>query len=289
MPWGRLDDGLYDHPKLDELGRDRLPAIGLWALAISWCNRRLTDGFVPADRVRLLGGSSVIADRLVTVGLFDKEGEDYRVHDFLQFNDSRADVEARRAADAERKRKSRGISTPSTPESQVESQVESQRDSARTPPVTRARPHDRARPDPTRPIENEKVPSPLTTRVNGAEPTLSKAELDAWRTFGPEWDTFRHAWIGRGFRLPPTGSPEGDDTSQRGLLYQVLDARPADLVRWVKGAPGGAKHPSDVIGYVLTRWHEVRAEAGIDEERGSEGGPSKGEAAESLADIIGAL
>lgn len=180
MPWGRLDDGLYDHPKLDELGRDRLPAIGLWALAISWCNRRLTDGDVPGDRIRILGGSKALADRLVSAGLFDAAGGDYRVHDFLQFNDSREDVIARREADAERKRRARGgMSRPdSGGDSGEESGMESTPDSARTPSGPRARPHDRARPGPTRPIpdlDDSPISPPaggdlVNPRANGSNP-----------------------------------------------------------------------------------------------------------------------
>lgn len=117
MPWGRLDDGLYDHPKLDELGRDRLAGVGLWTLAISWCNRRLTDGFLPLDRIRLLGGTTQLADRLVTAGLFDSHPEGYRVHDFLAFNESREQVESRREADRNRKRKPNGFHVESTTDS----------------------------------------------------------------------------------------------------------------------------------------------------------------------------
>lgn len=109
MPWGRLDDGLYDHPKLDDLGRDRLAGVGLWTLAISWSNRRLTDGLVPLDRIRLLGGTPALADRLVAAGLFDRHPDGYVVHDFLAFNESREQIEARRESDRKRKRKPNGV------------------------------------------------------------------------------------------------------------------------------------------------------------------------------------
>lgn len=108
MPWGRLDDSLYDHPKLDLIEpRHRLAAVGLWTLAISWSNRRLTDGHVPIARIRALGGTAAIAGRLVEAGLFEKTGNGYRIHDFLEFNDSAADVEAKRAAEREKKRAQR--------------------------------------------------------------------------------------------------------------------------------------------------------------------------------------
>ena len=34
-------------------------------VAISWSNRRLTDGHIPADRIRLLGGTRSQAEALV--------------------------------------------------------------------------------------------------------------------------------------------------------------------------------------------------------------------------------
>ena len=96
MPWGRIDDSFYDHPKLDALGGSRLPCVGLYTLALSWSNRYLTDGFIPADRVRRLGGTVHLAAKLVDAGLWEKVGDDYRVHDFLDFNDSAETVRSRR-------------------------------------------------------------------------------------------------------------------------------------------------------------------------------------------------
>lgn len=102
MPWGRLDDTLYDHPKLDTLGKDRLPAIGLWLLCISWSNRHLTDGLIPKERIVRLGGTVRLADALVTASLFDATTEGYFVHDFLSFNMSRKEVEEERRSARER-------------------------------------------------------------------------------------------------------------------------------------------------------------------------------------------
>jgi hypothetical protein len=98
MPWGTLDDSLYDHPKLDALGPSRLPCVGLYVLCLSWSNRYLTDGFVPATRVQKLGGTVPLAEKLVSAGLFERVGEDYRIHDFLDFNPSSSSIRERRAA-----------------------------------------------------------------------------------------------------------------------------------------------------------------------------------------------
>jgi hypothetical protein len=122
MPWGRLDDSLYDHPKLDRLeDAERLAAVGLWALAISWSNRFLTDGHIPRGRIERLGGTIALADALVGAELFDASSTGYEIHDFLEFNDSRADVIARREYEAQRKaewrkRKRPGGTDDGTPE-----------------------------------------------------------------------------------------------------------------------------------------------------------------------------
>ena len=107
MPWGRIDDSLYDHPKLDALGRNRLACVGLNTLAQSWCNRWLTDGHVPADRVRKLGGTVALAETLVTAGMWERTDGGYQIHDFLDYNDSREEVTAQRAAARERMREHR--------------------------------------------------------------------------------------------------------------------------------------------------------------------------------------
>jgi hypothetical protein len=172
MPWGKLDDSLYDHPKLDELPPAmRLACVGLWAVSISWCNRRLTDGHVPKGRIRLLGGTIQQAEALVSVRLFDKEADGYRVHDFLDFNDSREYVMSRRAKDAERQRLAR--------DAKMESQGVSQRDTARTPGVTPSVSPSPARgrvPGPSSPVPA--LPGPTDTHTARDDDPVSEEETD---------------------------------------------------------------------------------------------------------------
>jgi hypothetical protein len=166
MPWGKLDDSLYDHPKLDKLGRQRMACAGLWAVSISWCNRRLTDGFVPLSRVAQLGGTVAQADHLVKAGLFEKVPEGYQVHDFLDFNDSKEYVLLRRAKDAERQRVQR------------ESKQESQRDTAGTngvtPPVSPSPARGRV-PGPSSPVPS--LPGQTTHAARDEEP-FSEGETE---------------------------------------------------------------------------------------------------------------
>lgn len=97
MPWGRVDDSHYRHPKIGELDDElRKGCVCLFWMAISWCNDQLTDGRVPTGTVRVLGGQPAEADELVRVGLWEKDGSGYRIHDYLDFNKSKEQVVAER-------------------------------------------------------------------------------------------------------------------------------------------------------------------------------------------------
>lgn len=110
-------------------------------------------------------------------------------------------------------------------------------------------------------VENTK---PRERSPSSNEPRLTQHQLDSWNNFGSRWDAFKEAWLRRGLMYAPFGSPDDDDTSQRGLLFQVLDNRPTEIVRWVKEAPVPTSR--EIITYVLDRWHKVRADAGLDDE-----------------------
>ncbi len=272
MPWGRLDDTLYDHPKLDALGSAKLQGVGLWTLAITWSNRWLTDGAIPTERIKKLGGSVALANRLVDAGLFDKTATGYQIHDFLEFNDSREEILAKRAQERDKKRRQRangsahvdrdpndGRFTPLSPQvSPGDTPRDNPRDSLQPSPATR--------PVPSRRSES-RTPSAVPAREAGgsSEPRLTKAQLDAWATFvDPCWEPFKRAWLARGLRLPPFGDPDDDpDTSQRSRLYRIATDRPNDLARWVTEAP--SNRPREIIAHIFDRWGEVAEQARRDQ------------------------
>jgi hypothetical protein len=108
VPWARLDDSLHSHRKLRRAG---LEATGLYAMALSYCAAYLTDGHVDEDFLAELVPSKRRRERLleelVRRHLFEPNGHGYAVHDYLDYNPSRADIERRRELAAERKRKER--------------------------------------------------------------------------------------------------------------------------------------------------------------------------------------
>lgn len=110
MPWARLDDNFFSHPKVRQAWRCR-PALGLWAMSLSYAMRHGTEGHVPAefveDQLPDSGERGAVAAALVSAGLWSENGKGWIIHDFHDFNPSGDDIEARKAADRERKRSSR--------------------------------------------------------------------------------------------------------------------------------------------------------------------------------------
>jgi len=93
MTWVKVDEGMPENPKIIGLG----PAVK-WAHveAICYCARNMTDGRVPAAAARRMATATGIR-QLVEAGLWERDGSDYIVHDYLEYNPSRAEVMEQRA------------------------------------------------------------------------------------------------------------------------------------------------------------------------------------------------
>jgi hypothetical protein len=110
--WTRLDDALLGHPKLIEagelLGKDgRAIALGVFVASLLWSNRHLTDGKIPLSFLSETGPMRApvsVADALVKAGLWEKNGAGFVIHDYGDYNESAAEVKARRRRDRQRKR-----------------------------------------------------------------------------------------------------------------------------------------------------------------------------------------
>ena len=123
MPWVRIDDHFDEHPKIAAVGP---LGIALWVTGLAYCNRNLTDGFIPwsvarnlltweylgsvepdgrRKHYRIAISSGMVGDDvatekiialLVEAGIWDEEDDGYRVHDFGDYQPSKAEVEAER-------------------------------------------------------------------------------------------------------------------------------------------------------------------------------------------------
>lgn len=118
MAWVRLSDDFYDNPKLLEctsVARD------LWVTGIAYCNRNLTDGFIPrrvahrlidTDGVYVEVCGAVVpatprqaASELLAAGLWQEVAGGYSVHDYLEYQDSAEKIRGERKKTADRVRR----------------------------------------------------------------------------------------------------------------------------------------------------------------------------------------
>lgn len=106
MAWGRIDDKMYSHRKTMRIPRQRrCEAMGLWTLANSWCNNHATDGHVPRDIWDEFGSSEDVPQLLVDAGYWIDTEDGYLFVNWGEFNLTSDDQQAKREAEAERKRK----------------------------------------------------------------------------------------------------------------------------------------------------------------------------------------
>lgn len=99
MPWFKVDDHLATHAKVVQAGNT---AMGLWVRCGSWSSQHLTDGYVPAHVVTMLGRPAQ-ADALVKAGLWEREGEGWRFRDWFDYQPT-----AEQAAEIKEKRREAG-------------------------------------------------------------------------------------------------------------------------------------------------------------------------------------
>ena len=101
MPYLNLDDNFADHPKVDGLTDG---AFRLHVSAMLYAAKHLTDGVLPATRVPRLAPryKTTQVKELLKASLWVEHDGDYRIHDFLDWNKSRAWWEKERREGAER-------------------------------------------------------------------------------------------------------------------------------------------------------------------------------------------
>jgi len=99
MVWFKVDDTLAFHEKAVRAGN---PAMGLWVRAGSWCAQMLTEGFVPDHMVATLG-TKAQAKALTDAGLWVREDDGYRFHEWLNYNPTAEEVRAEQARKHEAK------------------------------------------------------------------------------------------------------------------------------------------------------------------------------------------
>lgn len=102
MTWVRIDDDVVDNLKTLQMWAQDPAAFALDVRGIAYCAKHLTDGFLPDEILALWFGGEPekghrLTEILVAVGRWDRAEGGFDIHDFLDYNKSREEVELERA------------------------------------------------------------------------------------------------------------------------------------------------------------------------------------------------
>ena len=119
MSWLKIEDGFPTHLKAARAG---LEAVGFWVAGLCFCARTRSDGRINKADLDFVwpypvakgllpvvneGKIAALAARLVDAGLWEDCGDHYMVHDYLVYQESKTEIDQKRAAAAERQRAAR--------------------------------------------------------------------------------------------------------------------------------------------------------------------------------------
>jgi hypothetical protein len=236
VTWFKIDDGLHSHKKSARAG---VEAMGLWALAGSWCADQLTDGWVP-DYIaqRIAANAPDLAERLVKAGYWESGEHDgdsgWWFHDWSQANPTKAEVMADRekardrmaaVRDAKRVRDVFALPVPSRPEEEQEIP----RSAERPPPRRKLA----EIPDDWAPIETHREKA----EKRGVDLAHEAEQFRSWAIGKGErkanWDQAFHVWIGNAkptLRLAHSGAPASSQETVAVFLKEMWQAGRAKAV-----------------------------------------------------------
>lgn len=123
--YAKLANDFWSNPKIRKLMHHNPEAVALMVISISYSSDHLTDGHISEDAAlyTLNANEDAIAS-LVDAGIWEPDGDGWTIHGYLDQQNSKADIDERRAAATERKRKSRANTTTTvTPQSQPQSHI----------------------------------------------------------------------------------------------------------------------------------------------------------------------
>jgi hypothetical protein len=101
--WVRLDDEFAESPKVEKLSDKAFRA---HVIAMCYCGRHLTDGRVSRSRattIAFMVDNDTVVRELLDAGLWERDGKNYKLHDWQDYNPTKTKVLEERAKAKERK------------------------------------------------------------------------------------------------------------------------------------------------------------------------------------------
>ena len=118
MGWVKLDDGFMLNRKSRQVG---VEGRMLYIASLCFCAQQENDGRFPSRELPMLAAMAEVdvkmADSVVAAGLWNIEGDEFVVPDYLDYNPSREQAVARRKADRQRQASHRASRRDTEPES----------------------------------------------------------------------------------------------------------------------------------------------------------------------------
>jgi len=229
MTWFKVDDKLSFHAKVVRAGN---PAMGAWVRIGAWCAERESDGIIPIEVAGLMASIEELA-RLTEVGFLSKHPGGYELHDFLKYNPSHAELEAKRTQWVEKRhnRASRGaspIASPGASTGDARERPGSGTGSGSSDPETESPERDCHRASSAR---LKSVPPPPPESVEPEEPAKPESGYDlAKRVFAEEWQAkYREPY---NFDFVDAG-PESENRVLQGLGGKAKE-RGEEAERWLR-------------------------------------------------------
>jgi DnaD/phage-associated family protein len=100
MAWARIDDKFLDNPKVRKAGKE---ATYLYLSGLVYSSNQITEGYISDEVLGLVAFKGFIrnelthADKLVECGLWDRIDGGYLIHDYLEYNPTKEQIEESRA------------------------------------------------------------------------------------------------------------------------------------------------------------------------------------------------
>jgi hypothetical protein len=157
MSWARVDDAWWSHRKVIALD---LEARGLWVSGLSYaCHQK--QSVIPTAALLLMRADESIANRLVDAGLWDRDDDGYRIHDW----DDYQSVSAKRAESGRKGGERSGETRRSKADESNQSEIAKQ--TKQTVEANRSNETKQAQPNPTQPNRTQpKDAAPTARRRN---------------------------------------------------------------------------------------------------------------------------
>ena len=166
----RLDTGWHAHPKVLALG---LPGMALHAWSISYCDSTRSDGFIPHGAWPALPGIGAACKALITAGLWERCDGGFRLHDYLDYNKSRAQIAEISAA--MRANGHAGGEASAVAKRQAKAEAHGQQNSSKLPANGQADAQAKSSPGPGPGFNSRSVGRPVGPGRGVGEPTPRKS------------------------------------------------------------------------------------------------------------------